>query len=103
MTSAAQLLAKADRLERKLVGFEQRHVASTGASVVLLSRCSCPLCSSRKSDYDGRGAALLVRLGCPSEIPPPIELVRNDPDLVEGGGLPVAPPRHPVFNSPLAR
>lgn len=97
MTSAAQLLAKADRLERKLAGFEQRHAVSTGVPVVLLSRCSCPLCSLRTSDYDGRGDALLVRLDCPDQIPPPLELVRIDPDL------PVAPPRHPVFNSPLAR
>lgn len=92
--SATRQLARLERLEAQLSSRLESVAKAQRMPVVLLSRCDCPDCSARKSNYDGAGDALLVELGCPKQIPPPIELPSDDEhhDEITTADLPPTPP-----------
>jgi len=90
--TVAQRLARLDRFELKLQQrLETAAVAAGGIPVVAISACGCPGCGVRKSNYDGRGDALLIRLGCEHEVPPPMVVPLDEAELQEATATVVPP------------
>jgi hypothetical protein len=82
--SVTQRTARLDRMELKLQQrLEMPAAAVGGIPVVAISACGCPGCGAPKASYDHRGDALVIRLGCEHEVPPPMVVPLDEAEQQE--------------------